>query len=76
MAVAAVAVTQPGHEAEPRPGTIYSTGGVNTGLEADPAREAHCPMEAFCACGEMIALAKPARLGGGWRHTGRLPGDP
>jgi hypothetical protein len=66
------------HEAEPRPGTIYSVGGINTGLKADPRLPRDYPMEAFClGCGEMIRLENwlPVGAGGDWQHTGRKPGE-
>jgi hypothetical protein len=65
-------------EAEPRPGTIYSVGGINTGLKADPRLPRDYPMEAFCLrCGGMIRLESfmPVGAVGDWQHTGRRPGE-
>jgi hypothetical protein len=68
----------PAHAAEPKPGTIYSAEGCNTGLEADPRYISHYPMEAFClGCGEIIRLERFLPIGpaGEWQHTGRRPGE-
>lgn len=67
------------HKAEPRPGTVYSVAGRNTGLEADLSYQTHYPVEAFCAgCELVIRLEHMIAIGPGgeWQHTGRKPGEP
>ena len=76
--LALVPEPEPGHEAAPRPGTIYSVAGQNTGLRADPRLPRDYPMEAFCAgCDEIVRLESfmPIGAAGRWRHTGRKPGE-
>jgi hypothetical protein len=74
LEVAAVALTS--HRAEPKPGTLYSVEGINTGLEANPDYPTHYPMEAFCSCGEIVRRVWYPEFGhaGFWTHTGRMPG--
>jgi hypothetical protein len=68
---------EPDHEPEPKPGTLYSESGINTGLEANPGYPAHYPMTAHCSCGEIIRreFYPELQLAGWWKHTGRKPGE-
>jgi hypothetical protein len=65
------------HKPEPKPGTLYSESGINTGLAANPDRSAHYPMTAHCVCGEIIrrVFYPELQLAGWWKHTGRKPGE-
>ena len=66
------------HEPEPKPGTIYSVGGPNTGRVGNPRHWQDYPLEAFCLhCPEMISVGQTLPIGavGTWQHTGRLPGQ-
>lgn len=69
------------HEACPKPGTVYSAEGINTGLAADLGRPAHFPATAHCTgCEEVIRRERFMRMtpgdDGEWKHTGRKPGEP
>ena len=69
---------EPGHKPEPKPGTLYSESGANTGLAANPRYPAHYPMTAHCeGCGEIIRREFYPGIGlaGWWKHTGRKPGE-
>lgn len=64
----------PGHDAVPADFTAYSMEGPNTGQVANLVNAWHFPAEGMCAgCGEVI---RAESCDGGWRHTGRKPGDP
>lgn len=64
------------HEAVPKPGTVYSVQGSNTGLPANPQTPWHYPVTAHCAgCGEIIRRQAILGAASEWIHTGRRPGE-
>lgn len=73
-----LAAPEAAHKPEPKPGTLYSAEGINTGLPADVRYPVHFPMTAHCAgCEQIIRAEWYPELGvaGWWQHTGRQAGE-